>query len=92
MTDRHVPTAYFNGITDGGVRCSCGEDFPIGAHYPDTSKGKPSAKRIKNMRNAWERYREHWQPGEQPPPFAAESDPWEVLAGVTIADLDIGGV
>ena len=63
MADQHRPITYFDR-TGGGVACTCGQDYAIGSSYPDTPGGKPSKKRVKNMRQAWDLYRAHWRPGE----------------------------
>ncbi len=63
MTVAHVPTPHVGpGTFDGGVRCSCGEDYLLGRAAPDTPAGKPSKRRIKTMTQAWERWRDHALP------------------------------
>lgn len=57
----HEPRPYFTGGGGGGVGCTCGQVFAIGDQLPDTPKGKPSKRRIRNMRHAWNQYRAHWE-------------------------------
>jgi hypothetical protein len=57
----HAPQPYGDvaGV-NSGVLCSCGEDFKINRRLADTSKGKPSKRRLRTMTQCWDAYRQHW--------------------------------
>jgi hypothetical protein len=61
----HTPIPHAGpGVDEGGVRCSCGEDYWLGRPHADTAKGNPSKRKIRTMAHAWAHWRDHAYPPE----------------------------